>query len=168
MFPALLFLKRYELPYNKVASAMATNMEFLKAVKADNRPVILSTAMCDDQQIWDAANIVNPEVIMHCVGTYPADESTLNLSCITKLIRQYAPIKIGYSGHESSVSPSVIAAALGAEFIERHITLTVPCTAPTRRQAWNRTVSIRWLSRSGRYRRSLEQEKRKCCRRNRK
>ena len=120
---SLLFLKKYDLPYNKVASAMATNIEFLKAVKADNRPVILSTAMCDDQQIWDAANIVNPEVIMHCVGTYPADESTLNLSFITKLIRQYAPIKIGYSGHESSVSPSVIAAALGAEFIERHITL---------------------------------------------
>lgn len=120
---SLLFLKKYDLPYNKVASAMATNMEFLKAIRADGRPVILSTAMCDEQQIWTAAQAVNPEVIMHCVGTYPAREEDLNLKYITKLIRQYGPIKIGYSGHESSVSPSVIAAALGAEFIERHITL---------------------------------------------
>lgn len=120
---SLNFLKAYELPYNKIASAMATNKEFLKAIKEDGRKVILSTAMCDEHQIWEAANTVNPICIMHCVGTYPAKEEDLNLSYITKLIRQYAPIKIGYSGHESSVSPSVIAAALGAEFIERHITI---------------------------------------------
>lgn len=121
--PSLEFLRKYELPYNKVSSAMATNEEFLKAVRADGRPIILSTAMCTEKQIWDAANILHPEVIMHCVGTYPAREEDLNLSYIKKLIRDYAPIKVGYSGHESSVSPSVIAAALGAELIERHITV---------------------------------------------
>ena len=32
-------------------------------------------------------------------------------------------VPIGYSGHESSVSPSIVAASLGAVVIERHVTL---------------------------------------------
>ena len=74
---SLNFLKPYDLPYNKVASAMATNKEFLKAVKEDGRKTILSTAMCDEHEIWEAANTVNPICIMHCVGTYPAKEEDL-------------------------------------------------------------------------------------------
>ena len=46
----------------------------------------------------------------------------LNLKCINTLKKRYT-IHIGYSGHEASVTPSVIAASLGAAAIERHITL---------------------------------------------
>ena len=60
--------------------------------------------------------------IMHCISTYPAKVENLNLSLINFLKNRYN-CPIGYSGHEDSVSPSVVAYLLGATSIERHITL---------------------------------------------
>ena len=60
--------------------------------------------------------------LLHCVSTYPCKEEDLNLNMIPVLKKKYK-CPIGYSGHEPSVSPSIIAAILGAEVIERHITL---------------------------------------------
>ena len=59
---------------------------------------------------------------MHTVSTYPSLESDLNLNCI-KMLKEKFKLPIGYSGHEVSVSPSIVAASLGAAAIERHITL---------------------------------------------
>lgn len=122
---SLAFLSKYKLPYNKVASAMLTNEQFLWAVRRDDKPIIMSTGMCTVEQLWDAACILKPEIIMHCVGQYPCPESDLNLMAIKALQNTFADwgVKIGYSGHEASVSPSVIAVALGAVAVERHITL---------------------------------------------
>ena len=59
---------------------------------------------------------------MHSVSTYPADENDLNLNVINTLKERYK-CKVGYSGHEPSVSPSLIACVIGATSLERHITL---------------------------------------------
>ena len=59
---------------------------------------------------------------MHCVSTYPCEIKNLNLNLIQSLKKKYK-CEIGYSGHESSVSPSIVAYMLGAKYIERHITL---------------------------------------------
>jgi N-acetylneuraminate synthase len=59
---------------------------------------------------------------MHCVSTYPCPVENLNLKMILTLKKRFK-CEVGYSGHESSVSPSVIAYMLGARYIERHITL---------------------------------------------
>ena len=59
---------------------------------------------------------------MHSVSIYPCPDKYLNLKMIQSLKNKYN-CKVGYSGHESSVTPSLIAAAMGAEVIERHITL---------------------------------------------
>tara|TARA_B110000971_G_C19789568_1_gene399129 strand:+ start:261 stop:668 length:408 start_codon:yes stop_codon:yes gene_type:complete len=61
-------------------------------------------------------------ILMHCVSTYPANESDLNLNTIKTLEKKFK-CKVGYSGHESSVSPSIAAWFIGADYIERHITL---------------------------------------------
>ena len=61
-------------------------------------------------------------ILMHTVSTYPCPEEKLNLNMIKVLKKRYK-CKIGYSGHEASVSPSLVAAAFGAEAIERHVTL---------------------------------------------
>ncbi len=61
-------------------------------------------------------------VLMHCVSNYPCQEKDLNLNLIVTLRKKFK-CKIGYSGHESSVSPSLAAWFLGANYIERHITL---------------------------------------------
>ena len=59
---------------------------------------------------------------MHTVSTYPANDEDLNLAVIKTLQNKFG-VPVGYSGHESSVSPSIIAATLGAVVIERHVTL---------------------------------------------
>jgi N-acetylneuraminate synthase len=126
--PSLEFLKKYDCPYNKVASAMATNIEFMWAVAKENKQTFISTAMCLYEDIDRIVGVFRKNgnwdkiILMHCVGTYPAAEHDLNLKMIPELMKQY-DLPVGYSGHEASVSPSVIAVALGAVAIERHITL---------------------------------------------
>lgn len=121
-----IFLRQYNFKYNKVASAMATNLKFLTTVSEEKKITFLSTGMCDYDQIDIAVAIFNqkkcPIVLMHTTSEYPAAEDILNLKCIQTLKEKYN-CPVGYSGHESSMSPSLVAAAIGAVAIERHITL---------------------------------------------
>lgn len=124
--PSQMFLRQYDCKYNKIASAMATHSSFLKEVASERKPTFLSLGMCDWDEVDRAVDIFQsahcPVTLMHTVSEYPAREEALNLQMIPKLRRRYG-LPIGYSGHESSVSPSVIAVALGAVAVERHITL---------------------------------------------
>jgi len=123
--PSLEFLKPYALPYNKVASAMLTHHGFLSAVAREQRETFISTGMSTLGQIETAVAIFQqarcPFVLMHTVSTYPTPDDQLNMRMLDTL-RKLHP-HVGYSGHEVSPLPSIIAAALGAEVIERHITL---------------------------------------------
>lgn len=126
--PALEFLRKYDCPWNKVASAMMQNIEFLAAVSWEHKPTYLSTAMCTYDDIDRAVRVFSKNLssssltLMHCVGTYPCPEEDLNLKMIPELAHRYI-YPVGYSGHEASVSPSVVAVALGAIAVERHITI---------------------------------------------
>jgi N-acetylneuraminate synthase len=121
------FLKQYKLPFNKVASAMITNLNFLNQVAMQKKLTFISTGMCELSDIDHAVEIFRKEncpiVILHTVSTYPASYEDLNLLTIKTLQSRYSGIPIGYSGHEPSVTPSLLAAALGAVVIERHVTL---------------------------------------------
>lgn len=59
---------------------------------------------------------------MHTISNYPAENKDLNLKMIKVIFERYN-LPVGYSGHEASISPSIVAAALGAVAIERHITV---------------------------------------------
>lgn len=124
--PSQHFLRQYEHKYNKVASAMVTHRRFIEEVANEKRVTFLSTGMCSLEDVDAAVEVfakVNcPLVLMHTVSTYPAPEKDLNLRTINTLRERYG-LPVGYSGHESSVSPSIMAAMLGAVAIERHITL---------------------------------------------
>ena len=124
--PSQHFLRRYDCKYNKIASAMATHLPFLKEVASEKKPTFLSTGMCSYEDIDRAVDIFRaagcPVLLMHTVSTYPAADSDLNLSAINALRERYS-LPVGYSGHETSVSPSIMAAMMGAMAIERHITL---------------------------------------------
>ena len=124
--PSQHFLRRYDCKYNKIASAMATHLPFLKEVASEKRPTFLSTGMCSYEDIDRAVDVFRaagcPVLLMHTVSTYPAADSDLNLSAIHALRERYG-LPVGYSGHETSVSPSIMAAMMGAMAIERHITL---------------------------------------------
>ena len=123
---SLEFLDSYNLNYNKIASAMITNIKFLKEVAKRKKYTFISTGMSEYKDIDKAVKIFNesecPFELMHSISTYPAPENNLNLNIIGKLKKRYN-CNVGYSGHEPSVSPSVVAASIGATSLERHITL---------------------------------------------
>ena len=124
--PSLEFIESFDPPFHKIASAMLTHTDFVKAVADKARVTLISTGMADleiiDNVVELFRNAGTPFVLLHTVSTYPSPENDLNLSVIHTLSDRYG-VPVGYSGHEPSVSPSVVAAALGASVIERHITL---------------------------------------------
>ena len=123
---SLKFLKKYNLRYNKIASAMLTNHKLLRLVAKERKTTFISTGMSTFGDISRAISIFKKEkckfILMHCVSTYPCPINKLNLNAIITLKEKFK-CKVGYSGHESSVSPTLIAYFLGANYIERHITL---------------------------------------------
>ena len=123
---SLNFLDKYKLKYNKIASAMITNTDFLIKVAEKKKYTFISTGMSEYQNI-DAAveifqNIGCQFELMHSVSTYPCPEEILNLNIIKNLRDKYK-CNVGYSGHETSVTPSIVASTLGISSLERHITL---------------------------------------------
>ena len=120
------FLKEFDLPFNKVASALATNKPFLEYVAIEKKLTFVSTGMMKENKIDEIIHIFKknkcPLCLFHTVSVYPSPENDLNLLLIKKYKEKFN-IPIGYSGHEASVLPSVIAATMGASAIERHITL---------------------------------------------
>lgn len=123
---SLKFLKKYKLKYNKVASALLTNLELLKEIAKEKKLTFISTGMSTMKDIHKAVNIFKKYkcqfILMHCVSTYPCPIENLNLNMIQTLSKKFK-CNIGYSGHETHVSPSIMAYFLGANYIERHITL---------------------------------------------
>tara|TARA_B100001027_G_C16069598_1_gene242370 strand:+ start:24 stop:593 length:570 start_codon:yes stop_codon:yes gene_type:complete len=120
------FLKQYKLKYNKVASAMLTNLKLLEEISKQKRYTFISTGMSTEKDIIKALKIFKKNkckfMLMHCVSSYPAKDNQLNLNYIKTMKKKFR-CDVGYSGHEISVSPSLMAACLGAQAIERHITL---------------------------------------------
>ena len=124
--PSLHFLKKYKLKFMKIPSAMLTNLELVKEISKLKTKTFISTGMSNLKDIDKVYKIFKNKkadfILMHTVSTYPCPEEKLNLNMIKVLKKRYK-CKIGYSGHEVSVSPSLVAAAFGAEAIERHVTL---------------------------------------------
>ncbi len=123
--PSLEFISGYDVPYIKIPSACITDLELLAAVAEKEIPVIISTGMSTEEEVEAAVDVLGSRglTIMHCNSSYPADEDELDLLVIHTLIDKYPKSTIGYSGHEKGVFPTIIAAVVGAEVIERHITL---------------------------------------------
>ena len=123
---SLKIMKKFNTKYNKIASAMITNHDLLELIAKEKKLTFISTGMCEIRDIENALKIFKKNkcdfVLMHCVSNYPCAEKDLNLNLIIELKRKFK-CKIGYSGHENSVSPSIAAWFLGADYIERHITL---------------------------------------------
>ena len=123
---SLKFLKKFNTKYNKVASAMITNHGLLELIAKEKKLTFISTGMSEMKDINNAVKIFKKNkcnfVLMHCVSNYPCAEKDLNLNLIITLKKKFK-CNIGYSGHETTVSPSIAAWFLGAEYIERHITL---------------------------------------------
>ncbi|MDD1667279.1 MAG: N-acetylneuraminate synthase family protein [Methanomicrobiales archaeon] len=120
------FLRGYDLPFNKVASAMLTYPPLLEMIASEGKPAFVSTGMSSYREIDAAVRIFRdrkcPFTLMHTVSTYPSEDGECNLLALRSLAERYR-CPVGYSGHERGILPSLLAGCLGAVAIERHITL---------------------------------------------
>ena len=121
-----MFLRQFDLKYNKIASAMLTYTDLLKLTATEGRYTFISTGMSTIEEIQNAVDIFEaedcPYELMHCNSTYPMKNKDANLRVIETL-RNTFNCKVGYSGHETGRVVSLTAVALGAPSLERHITL---------------------------------------------
>ena len=117
------FIEQFNPPCYKIASASLTDDNLLKYTKSKGKPIILSTGMSTMEEINHAVSILGEDnlIIMHCTSTYPSNSDEMNLKVIQTFKKEFS-CPIGYSGHERGITPSVIAVALGANVVERHIT----------------------------------------------
>lgn len=120
-------LKLFTPDYLKVASRDLTNLPLLEVLAETKIPIIISTGMAGKRELDDALNIITKFhesiSILHCVSEYPTRPENANLNTIKYLIKNYGKYTIGYSDHTIGISAPVAAVSLGAQIIEKHITI---------------------------------------------
>lgn len=111
----------------KVASRDLTNLPLLEALAETKLPIILSTGMAGVKELDDALSVItryhSDISILHCVSQYPTYPDNLNLLTIPYLRKHYGQYTIGFSDHTIGVSAPAIAVGMGAEIIEKHVTI---------------------------------------------
>ncbi|MGA1699112.1 MAG: N-acetylneuraminate synthase family protein [Ilumatobacteraceae bacterium] len=122
--PSVEFLESFNTPVFKIASACLTDDELLGAIRATGKPVIMSTGMSTLAEIDHATSLLDRAnlILGQATSTYPCKPEELNLRAIQSLRERYG-VPVGYSGHETGLQTTIAAVALGAVFVERHITL---------------------------------------------
>lgn len=125
--PSLEFLLTYDLPFIKIASAGNGDREMMKLACESGRPLLVSTGMSTLEEIDEMVSSLEKYsngnyILLHTNSAYPTPAEDLNLRMIKTLKERYHCL-VGYSGHEQDLEPTVVATALGAKVIERHVTL---------------------------------------------
>ena len=126
---SLFFLKKLNLKRYKIPSGEITNLPSLRFIGSQKKPIILSTGMSNLDEISNAldslkgsgANIEDITVL-HCTTEYPAPLNEINLKAINT-IKNELKVNVGYSDHSLGIEVAIAAVALGANIIEKHLTL---------------------------------------------
>lgn len=126
-FDSIDFLNTIDMPFWKVPSGEVTNLPYLLAIAKTGKPVVMSTGMCEMDEIRAAVDVLEqngtPEVtLLHCNTEYPTPFEDVNLRAMLTMKEAFG-LKVGYSDHTKGIEVPVAAAALGAEVIEKHFTL---------------------------------------------
>lgn len=124
---AMSVLKLFTPDKLKVASRDLTNLPLLSALAETKLPIILSTGMGGKKELDDALGIISNYhsdiSILHCTSEYPTAPQNVNLNTIKYLKHYYSKYKIGFSDHTVGISAPVAAVVMGAEIVEKHITI---------------------------------------------
>lgn len=116
----------FDLKYNKIPSAMITNIPLLEKVAIYGKYTFISTGACTIDDIDKAIGVFQsrncPFELMHTISTYPMRNEDANLRMISVLKNKYN-CNVGWSGHEVGIQISIAAVVLGATSVERHVTL---------------------------------------------
>lgn len=120
------FLEGVGCPMFKVASFEITDHQLIRKIATTGKPIIISTGMATAREIREAiaaANGCEKITLLKCTSAYPAPIEEMNL-CNIPMMREFYRCHIGLSDHTIGPMAAVVATALGATMIEKHITLT--------------------------------------------
>lgn len=131
---AVKLLQDLDAPAYKIASFEAVDLELIEACARTGKPVIISTGMCDADDIADALKAARGAggrdiALLKCTSAYPATAAEANLSTIPAMAQKFG-VPVGVSDHSLGTAVSVAACALGACLVEKHVIDTrEPATA---------------------------------------
>ena len=126
-FDSIEFLNSVDMPFWKVPSGEVTNYPYLVALAKTRKPVVMSTGMCEMDEIQAAINVLQENgakeiKLLHCNTEYPTPFEDVNLRAMATM-REAFGLEVGYSDHTKGIEVPVAAVALGATVIEKHFTL---------------------------------------------
>ena len=128
-FDSIEYLHSLHLGLWKIPSGEVTNYPFLKRVAAYNEKTILSTGMCDMDDVRAAVEALYKNglykenlILLHCNTEYPTPFEDVNLRAMLALEDEFK-VQVGYSDHTKGIEVPIAAVALGATVIEKHFTL---------------------------------------------
>lgn len=131
---SIAFLDRLDMDFWKLPSGEVTNLPYLERIARTRRKVIMSTGMCEMDEIQDAVRVLKENgtkdiTILHCNTEYPTPFSDVNLLAM-KEMEAVLQKPVGYSDHTIGIEVPIAAAALGAVVIEKHFTLDKTMEGP--------------------------------------
>lgn len=122
-------LAELDMDYMKIPSGEITNLPYLRKIAKLGIPVIMSTGMCEPDEIESALNVLTDNglkkgdiILLHCNTEYPTPMCDVNLKAMLEMRDRFG-VRVGYSDHTKGIEVPVAAVALGAEVIEKHFTL---------------------------------------------
>lgn len=126
-FDSIDFLASIDMPFWKIPSGEVTNYPYLVALAKTGKPVVMSTGMCEIEEIRDAVKVLRENgtseiSLLHCNTEYPTPFKDVNLKAIATLKKEFG-LPVGYSDHTKGIEVPIAAVALGATIIEKHFTL---------------------------------------------
>ena len=126
-FESIEFLNSIEMPFWKIPSGEVTNYPYLVALAKTGKPVVMSTGMCEIQEVEDAITVLRENgtseiKLLHCNTEYPTPYEDVNLRAM-KTLRDAFGVEVGYSDHTKGIEVPIAAVAMGAAVIEKHFTL---------------------------------------------
>ena len=129
-------LEELDMDYYKIPSGEITNLPYLRKIASKGRPVIMSTGMCELEEIAEAMRILEDGglkrdqiTLLHCNTQYPTPYCDVNLAAMNT-IKQAFGTAVGYSDHTRGIEVPIAAVAMGAEVIEKHFTLDCNMEGP--------------------------------------
>lgn len=111
----------------KIPSGEITNYPYLVACAKTGLPIIMSTGMCDLNEIHESVKVLKENgcqdlVLLHCTTEYPAPLESVNLLAMKTLKNEFC-LPVGYSDHTKGIDVPCYAASMGATVIEKHFTI---------------------------------------------
>lgn len=129
-------LEPLDMDYYKIPSGEITNLPYLRKIASKHRPVILSTGMCEVEEVEAALQVLeqggvkrSDVIVLHCNTEYPTPMCDVNLRAMDDLRRSLG-VEVGYSDHTKGIEVPIAAVALGATVIEKHFTLDKTMEGP--------------------------------------